>query len=108
MNRLYLTKKEPLNVENILYLESDSNYTRIFTQDKKIHSAAKTLHLLHKELDPRQFLRINRSVVMNTRYLSEYSRKADTLLFSLSSGQRFKASRRRIKSILEKMAPVKS
>jgi DNA-binding LytR/AlgR family response regulator len=103
METLYLTRHKQIGINEILYLESMSNYTLIHTTNKRKTMAAQTLHLIHSSINYKSFLRINRSFILNTEYISTYSLKNNKLIFQLSNGQQFTASRRRIKNCLNEI-----
>ncbi len=104
MKTLYLTRHHQIGIEDILYLESMSNYTLIHTINEKKTMAAQTLHLIHSSINYESFLRINRSCIINLEYISNYVIEGNKLIFKLSNGQKFTASRRLIKDCLDKIA----
>lgn len=54
--------------KDILYFESDGNYTKVFTQDKKFVIRA-ILKDLEMKLDEKQFARIHKSYLINLTYI---------------------------------------
>lgn len=54
--------------KDILYFESDGNYTQVFTQDKKFVIRA-ILKDLERKLDEKQFARIHKSYLINLTYI---------------------------------------
>lgn len=63
-----------VEVENIIYCESESNYTNMFFQDGNSLLISKTLKTLEKLLAPFFFIRVHKSFVINPNYLKKYSR----------------------------------
>ncbi|WP_297336930.1 response regulator [Algoriphagus sp.] len=54
--------------KDILYFESDGNYTKVYTQDKKFVIRA-ILKELESKLDQKQFARIHKSYLINLTYI---------------------------------------
>ena len=50
-------------VDNILWLEADGNYVSVYTRDKT-HLARYTMSELEQTLDPEQFYRATRSIMI--------------------------------------------
>ena len=90
---------ELIKPEDILYLEADHNYTTIYCALGK--STVSTLNL--KKLEDllneyHYFLRISRSTIINTNYLSTFDRKnKKCLLFANSKAYELKVSRDKLK-----------
>jgi DNA-binding LytR/AlgR family response regulator len=103
METLYLTRRQQIGINDIMYLESMSNYTLIHTINKKKTIASQTLSIIHSSINYDTFLRINRSFILNIEYISNYVIENNKLIFNLSNGQTFTASRRRIKNCLDKI-----
>ena len=103
MKKLFITQKKALPVSSILFLESDSNYTHIFTSDQKEFIASKTLNAIYNDLDQNEFYRINRSLVIHKDYIKTKEQQANALYFTLNNGQKVKVARRRKKSIMMRL-----
>ncbi len=106
MKTLYLTRRQQIEVNEIMYLQSESNYTLIHTTDKLKTVASQTLHLIHSSIDYDNFVRISRSHILNIEYISTYSLEKNKLTLKLSNGEKFTASRRRIKNCLDKIEVI--
>lgn len=106
MKTLYLTRRHQIEVNEIMYLQSESNYTLIHTTDKLKMVASQTLHLIHSSIDYDNFIRISRSHILNIEYISTYCLENNKLTLKLSNGEKFTASRRRIKNCLDKIEVV--
>jgi len=59
---------------DIIYLQSESNYTHVITTDKT-HLVSKTMKSIHATLPEDDFIRIHNSFVVNIFHIKEYSRK---------------------------------
>lgn len=103
MKTLYLTRRQQIEVDEIMYLQSESNYTLIHTINKPKTLASQTLHLIHSSMDYDNFVRISRSHILNIEYISAYSLENNKLTLKLSNGEKFIASRRRIKNCIDKI-----
>ena len=91
MEILYLTRHHQIGIREILYLEGIRNYTLIHTINEKKTIAAQTLHLIHSSINYDSFIRINRSFILNTEYISTYGLENNKLIFQLLNGQKFTA-----------------
>lgn len=58
---------------DVIRLEAESNYTFIFTQNKK-YVVSKTLKDYEDQLPSDQFIRIHRSHIINIQYISRYQK----------------------------------
>lgn len=57
------------NPDDILYIEADWNYSRIFTNTDKSELITQNLGAIENLLPKNSFIRINRSVIINIKYL---------------------------------------
>lgn len=92
-DRIFVRYKEKMikiMVTDILYIEADRNYSRIFTQQKE-HLLCVTLKTIEEKLSMQYFLRIHRSYLINIVHVDEvtenYVMIAEKLL-PLGSGMR--------------------
>jgi two-component system LytT family response regulator len=82
-----------VNVEDILYVQAAENYVQLHLKAAR--------HLLHvpiatfeRSLDPRMFLRIHRSMIVNVKYIHELATGAHgEFIVVLHGGTRLQASR---------------
>lgn len=61
-------------VEDILYLQADSNYTRIHSKKGKTYLLAKTLKEFSSKLNPAQFARVHHSYIINKKEIKQLSK----------------------------------
>ncbi|NUQ26016.1 MAG: response regulator transcription factor [Saprospiraceae bacterium] len=61
-----------ITVDDILYLKSDTDYTELFLADKK-HLSSEPLRYWEEMLDPRQFVRVHKSYIVNTAKIEKLS-----------------------------------
>jgi two-component system LytT family response regulator len=82
-----------MSPEEILWIESDGDYVRLHVADKS-RFVRMSLHKMMEKLDPRHFVRIHRSTIVNLRHM----RKASPALYGeytveLTTGMKLKVSR---------------
>lgn len=72
-DRIFVKHKEKMLkvfIEDILYIEADRNYAKIFTKNKE-YLLATTLKTLEDKLPTRQFVRVHRSFLVNVKQIDE-------------------------------------
>lgn len=72
-DRIFIRHKEKMvkiMLADILYMEADRNYSRIFTKEKE-HLLCVTLKTIEEKLSMQQFLRIHRSFIINLAHVDE-------------------------------------
>lgn len=63
-----------LEYEDIIWLEADHNYTKIYLTSGKIISSAKPIKVYEGLLPGKLFFRIHKSYIINTKHISRYFR----------------------------------
>ena len=91
-----------LDVNEIVSLQADSNYTIIHKQDMQKNVITKTLKDFEDILDGNQFVRIHKSHIVNLKYVTEYS-TADGGIVKMNDGNVWSISRRQLDLFLQKM-----
>ena len=61
-----------INVDDVIYFQSDTKYTRVATRDTEA-LVKKTLRELCAELDPRHFWQVHRGTIVNIRAIASVS-----------------------------------
>jgi two-component system LytT family response regulator len=87
-----------VDVNNILYLEADNNYTIVYTKDDK-HLVSRTLREYEIILSEAGFFRINRSNLINMKFLKRYVKNRIPLV-ELTNGTKLKLSSSRKRGFL--------
>lgn len=64
-----------IDFDEIIYLQSDNCYTTIYLRGGKSIVASKTLTKLQTELDPKTFIRIGQSFVVNRYTIGHIDKK---------------------------------
>lgn len=91
-----------IEVDHIVSLQADSNYSIIhmITMQKLVIS--KTLKDFEDILDGNQFARIHKSYIVNLSYIKEYN-TTDGGIVKMTDGNQWSVSRRQLENFLEKM-----
>jgi two-component system, LytTR family, response regulator len=91
-----------IEVNEIVSLQADSNYTIIHMTNMQKMVITKTLKEFELLLDESQFFRIHKSYIVNLTHIKEYS-SSDGGLVKMVDGNQWSISRRQIDQFLEKM-----
>ena len=91
-----------IEVDEIVSLQADSNYTIIHQCNMQKLVISKTLKDFEDLLDQTQFARIHKSYIINIKYIKEYS-TTDGGIVKMTDGNHWSISRRQLDSFLEKM-----
>lgn len=90
-------QKQQVNLDQIIFLEGDINYTSFHFQSRRRMVIAHSLRYFEADLLPRGFLRIHRSYIVNSRFVQSANVANNTL--TLMDGTVLRVARRRIKEI---------
>lgn len=91
-----------IEVDDMVSLQADSNYTIIHMNSMQKLVISKTLKDFEELLDQTQFTRIHKSYIVNLRYIKEYS-TTDGGIIKMTDGNQWSISRRQLDAFLEKM-----
>lgn len=91
-----------IEVDDMVSLQADSNYTIIHMNTMQKLVISKTLKDFEELLDETQFARIHKSYIVNLRYIKEYS-TTDGGVVKMTDGNQWSISRRQLDIFLEKM-----
>lgn len=91
-----------LDVNEIVSLQADSNYTIIHKKDMQKSVVTKTLKDFEEILDDNQFVRIHKSHIVHLKYITEYS-TVDGGIVKMNDGNVWSISRRQLDMFLQKM-----
>lgn len=89
-----------VNVDEIIHLEGENNYTTFHLKNDKPVVVCKTLKDYEDMLDANGFVRVHKSSIINLRYLKDLSRR-DELVAELLDGTRIQVSRRRWPNLVQ-------
>jgi len=91
-----------IEVDDVVSLQADSNYTIIHLKDMQKMVISKTLKDFEDLLDESRFARIHKSYIVNLKYIKEYS-TIDGGIVKMTDGNQWSISRRQLDMFLEKM-----
>lgn len=91
-----------IELDEIVSLQADSNYTIIHLVSMQKMVISKTLKEFDELLDATQFARIHKSYIVNLKYVKEYS-SIDGGIVKMTDGNHWSISRRQLDSFLFKM-----
>ena len=95
-------KKHVPYEQNIISFNAEGNYTKINPLDGSVSIYAKTLKKFELELsEQKQFVRINKSVIVNLLFVNKINKDA----IELCNGTIVKIARRRKKKLFEILSP---
>lgn len=86
-----------VELEQIIFLKGDINYTHFFFNCKKKATIARCLKHFEPDLLPNGFVRIHRSCIVNARFVRETNLQTNTI--TLTDGTELKVARRRVKGL---------
>lgn len=89
-----------VNLDDIIYCESQDNYTQFFLLDGRRIMVSRTIKHFEEALDESQFFRIHRSNIINLKYIDKYV-KGEGGYVVMKQGPRIPVSRRRKDSFLQ-------
>ena len=90
------------DVDDIQYCQAEDNYTQMFLNSGSMLLVSKTLKKLEELLDTHNFIRINRSTLINLNYLKSYVRGKSPAVI-LDNGKEFSLSPNRKSSFLKRI-----
>lgn len=91
-----------IDVDDIIYIEADSNYSVFHLNNHEKVTVSKVLREFEELLPSDQFVRIHKSSIINLNHLKEYNSK-NGLQALLKNGESINVSRRRASDFYEKI-----
>jgi two-component system, LytTR family, response regulator len=88
-------------IKQVIYCESENNYTRIHTADGNQYMVAKTLGDIQEVLEERNFLRIHRQYLINLNHIKKYVRGEGNYVI-MSNNQSIPVARNQKEKLIEK------
>jgi two-component system, LytTR family, response regulator len=93
------------SISNIVRLEADDNYTRLFFANGKSSLVSRSLSEFERVLPQDKFARIHKSILINLEYLEEFSH-SDGGTVKMSDGHSTMVSKRKKNELLEKIGRI--
>lgn len=104
LNSIKATKL--VNHYQILFIEADDNYSRVYLDDETEFLLSKTLGVVEAEMNDAMFFRCHRAYLINILYIREIS-KGNDMCITLKNGSIIPLAKKRLcelrKLIAEKM-----
>ncbi len=91
-----------IDVDDIIYIEADSNYSVVHLSNQDKITVSKVLREFEELLPSDQFVRVHKSSIINLNHLKEYNSKNGLQVF-LKNGESINISRRRASDFFEKI-----
>ncbi|MBL1407841.1 LytR/AlgR family response regulator transcription factor [Sphingobacterium faecale] len=98
---------EFIDVSDIIYCNSQSNYTMIFTRSKRPITISKTLKEIEKSLEKFSFLRVHQSYLINPNHIKKYIRNDGGFLI-MSDDSRIPISQSKKNTVVELFEKLKN
>ena len=98
METIRISKKD-IKPQDILYLESQGNYTLLHLNDNRKELSSRTLQIFEEKLKDCNFYRVNRGLIINFSAIEWLSPCSNNMSIILKTGEQFPVSRRRRKLI---------
>lgn len=90
------------NINELLYCESDNNYTKFHLSDGDVVLVSKTLKSFENQLPDTHFFRIHQSFLVNLDFVTSFDRKQSELL--LSNGELLPVAQRRRPELVKRLS----
>lgn len=89
----YKGRKIVIFIDDIIYFKSDGNYVQIVT-DTKTHLYRKTIRSIDETINPEEFLRIHRSLILKKTYIQNAKYLGNNIYqFHMKNGEMLTSSR---------------
>lgn len=95
------TEVKYVQLEEIIRLQSESNYTHIFLEGNKLFVSAKTLKEYDEILKGHRFLRVHKSHLVNPAHIERYDKSG---MLQMSDGSKVEVARRRKEFLQQALA----
>ncbi|GAB3510867.1 LytR/AlgR family response regulator transcription factor [Emticicia fontis] len=96
METIRISKKD-ISPNDILYLESQGNYTMLYLSNNRKTLSSRTLQIFEQKLKDYNFYRVSRSHIINFSAIEWFNSGYNEMSILLKNGVRFSVSRRRRK-----------
>ena len=93
---------EVILLQDVIYCEAESSYTRFYLPNKKMVITSKTIKEYEYLLADIFFVRVHRSYLINLKHVKEY-RRGEEGTITMTNGQEIKVAKRKKDFFLQKM-----
>lgn len=90
-----------VDIKNIIYCESDDNYTKFFVTDGQHYLVTKSMRDMQELLEERDFLRVHRQYIINLNHIKKFVRGEGNYLI-MSNQQSIPVSRAQKDRLVER------
>lgn len=94
-----------LVIDDIIRLEAEGCYTKVFIKDRKDTFVSRTLKDFEDKLPKKNFYRIHKSHLINLKYVKEYSNVNGNFVI-MTDGSKIEISRRKAPEFIQKIKTV--
>jgi two-component system LytT family response regulator len=94
-----------VNVDDVLFFESDGNYTTVFMKDEKSVVVSKPIGRFEEIVDPSVFFRVHNSFLVNLNHISKFIR-SDGGYIVLENGKTIAVARSRKEEFLDRLGKI--
>jgi two-component system LytT family response regulator len=92
-------------IDDIIRLEADSCYTKVFSKEGKSLLVSRTLKEFEENLPKDKFFRIHKSHLINLSFIKDYSRLGGFYI-TMKDGSKIEVSRRKAPDFIKKMKTI--
>lgn len=96
MDKIRISKKD-ISLNDIVYLESQGNYTMVYLNNNRKELSSRTLQIFEERLKDYNFYRLSRSYIVNTSAIAWFGSNCKKMSVLLKNGALLPVSRRRRK-----------
>lgn len=96
---LRLNSKNQINTNDIVYLQSDWNYTNVYTIDNRTILSSFTLKILENSILDKSFIRINRGSLVNVKHIFRIEDNGRCGEATMFNGSKLPISRRKLNMV---------
>lgn len=96
MNHVHISERGrefEVDLDEVFYFEANGNYVNLYTHTKT-HLYRITTNVLSEQVNPEDFIRIHRSLILNKRYIEKCNYTSNNeYLFTMKNGQQLQSGR---------------
>jgi two-component system LytT family response regulator len=89
-----------IDLKEIVFVEANSNYSKLVLTDKRIFIISKTLKDVQEVLEEEHFLRVHRQYVINLNHVKQFNRSEGVL--TMTNGENIPVARNQKERLMEK------
>jgi DNA-binding LytR/AlgR family response regulator len=95
------------NPQEIMLMQADENYTKVYFSNGQKLTVATTLKILEQRFaDCLEFFRTHKSYMVNIRYIKNFDTNRRDVFMLMNNGYRFEVSRRKKRAFKERISTI--